>query len=194
MYLAIGLLVCLFTKNIYHEIENRTSLYESKIISCVIFMDPSNEGSGWFILTNLNNQILSCKIQGLWKTYKFNPKRITCRLNMFWIASEKCYESVQANIDNSSASWILSVGYAKPHLQNITIDVYTFCSKFSIKLIHQWIPREQNGLANYYSRMKDTDNWSIDNDSRRLIINCYGPFTVDRFPSFWFYKRYYFCH
>ena len=33
MDLAIGPPVCLFTKNMYHKIENRVSWYESKIIS-----------------------------------------------------------------------------------------------------------------------------------------------------------------
>ena len=51
----------------------------------------------------------------------------------------------------------------------------------NIKLIPQWIPREQNELADYYSRIKDTDNWSIDNDRFRFINNLYRPFTVDRF-------------
>ena len=66
-------------------------------------------------------------------------------------------QSVQVNIDNSNAS------------------------KFNIKLIPQWIRREYNKLGNYYSRIKDTENWSIDNDSFRLINNLYGSFTVNRF-------------
>ena len=75
-------------------------------------------------------------------------------LNMYWIASE-----------------------------NLVLDHFSFCSKFNIRLILQWIPREQNELADYYSRIKDTDNWSIDNDSFRLINKLYGPFTVDRFAN-----------
>ena len=44
---------------------------------------------------------------------------------------------VQVNIDNSSACRILSVGNAKPHLQNIPIDAFAFCSDFNISLILQ---------------------------------------------------------
>ena len=55
--------------------------------------------------------------------------------------------------------------------------------KFNIKLSPKWISREQNELADYYSKTKDTDNWSIDNDSFRFINNLYGPFTVDRFAN-----------
>ena len=83
-------------------------------------------------------------------------------------------QSVQANINNFTACRVLSVGSAKPHLQNIAIDVFTFCSKFNIKLIQQWIPRERNELADYYSRLKATDYWSIDNDILDLSTTCTG--------------------
>ena len=66
-------------------------------------------------------------------------------LDSFWEILRN--QSVQVNIDNSSACRILSAGSAKLHLQDIAIDVFNFCSKFNIKLIPQWIPREQNELA-----------------------------------------------
>ena len=37
-----------------------------------------------------------------------------------------------------------------------------------------WISREKNELADYYSRIKDTNNWSIDNDSFSLLTTCTG--------------------
>ena len=83
----------------------------------------------------------------------------------------------------SSARKILFVGSGKPRLQNIAIDVFIFCLKFTTKLIPQWIPRGQNELADYHSRIKDTESWSTDNDSFRLINNLYGPFIVDRFAN-----------
>ena len=84
---------------------------------------------------------------------------------------------------NFSACRILSVSSAQPYLLNISVDGFSFCSKFNIKLIPQWITGEQNELADYYSRIKDTDNWSIDNDSFRLINDLYGPFAIGRFAN-----------
>ena len=66
-------------------------------------------------------------------------------------------QSIQVNIDNSNACRILYISTAKPYLQNIAIDVFNFCSKLNIKLIPQWIPRDRNELADYYSRIKDTE-------------------------------------
>ena len=92
MHLAIGPLVRLVTRNMYHEIENRTSWYEPKTISketedelefwlnniniykgymfkpralttCQIFTDTSDEGYGGFILKRLNKKVCSAKFK-----------------------------------------------------------------------------------------------------------------------------------
>ena len=60
---------------------------------------------------------------------------------------------------------------------------FKFCTLFNIKLIHQWISKGQNYLADFYSRMNDTDNCSIDNENFNIISNKYGPFSVDRFAN-----------
>ena len=213
MHLAIGPLVRLFTRNMYHEIESRTSWYEPKIISkqtkdelefwlnsiniyngytfkpralttYLVFTDASDDGYGGFILKRLNREVCSAKFKDCEKqTSSTHGELLAVKYVLDSFGGMLRNQSVQVNIDNSSACRILSVGSAKPYLQNIAIDVFSFCSKFNIKLIPQWIPREQIELADYCSRIKDTDNWSIDNDSFRLINNLYGPFTVDRFAN-----------
>ena len=69
---------------------------------------------------------------------------------------------IHVNIDNSSACRILLVGSSKTSLQNIVIDMFNFCSTYSIKWIPQWIPRDINELADHYSRINNMDNWTID--------------------------------
>ena len=92
-------------------------------------------------------------------------------------------QSIQLNIDNSSACQILTVGISKTSLQNIVIDVLNFCSAYNIKLIPQRMPREQNELADHYSRINDTDNWTMDDGNFKLISNLCGPFTIDTFAD-----------
>ena len=125
-----------------------------------------------------------CKIQGLSKTNTLTQKELLAVkyvLDSFGEMLQKQY--VQANMDKFSACRILSVGSSKAHLRNIAVDVFTFCSKFSIKSISQWITREQNELADCYRRIKETDHWSIDYDSFRLVNNLYDPFTVNKFEN-----------
>ena len=92
MHLTIGPLVRLFTRNMYHEIENRVSWYEPKIISketndelefwlnniyiyngytfkpralitCLVFTDASDDGYGGFVLKRLNKEVCSAKFK-----------------------------------------------------------------------------------------------------------------------------------
>ena len=92
MRLAIGPLVRLFTRNMYHEIEIRVSAYEPKIITketkdelefwlnnihiyngytfkpralttCLVFTDASDDGYGGFILKRLNKEVCSAKFK-----------------------------------------------------------------------------------------------------------------------------------
>ena len=78
---------------------------------------------------------------------------------------------------------MLTVGSFKTSLQNIAIGVFNSCSAYNIELIPQWIPREQNELVDHHSRIKDTDNWTMDDGCFQFISSLYGPFTIDTFAS-----------
>ena len=92
-------------------------------------------------------------------------------------------ESVKVQIDNINASRILTVGSCKKHLHDIALEILKFCLQKNIKLIPQWVPREQNQLADYLSKINDTDNWGIDSITFSNLNKKYGPFTVDRFAD-----------
>ena len=91
-HLEIGPQVRLFTRNMYHEIEKRTSWYEAKIISkeakderefwlnniniyngytfkpralttCLVFTDASDDKKGGFILKRLNREVCFAKFK-----------------------------------------------------------------------------------------------------------------------------------
>ena len=102
---------------------------------------------------------------------------------LLWTRFTKCYFRVSRNILNLAFVRKLFKWKIKNHLQNLAAEIFNFCARFSIKLIPQWIPRKQNYLTDFYSRMNDTDNWSIDNESFNIISNKYGPFSVDRFAN-----------
>ena len=149
-----------------------------------MFTDASDDGYGGFIWKFLNIEVCSQKFTDSEKLISSTHRELLAvkyvldSFREMWRS-----QSFQVNEDNASACRILSAGSAKPYLQNIAVDVFNFCSKSNIKLIPQWITREQNELAYYYSRIKNTDNWSNGNDSFRFINNLCGSFTVDRFAD-----------
>ena len=116
--------------------------------TCLIFTDASDEGYGDFILKHLNKKVCSAKLKDCVKQASSTHRELLAVKNVL-----NSFGEMLRNVTNlfTSACRVLSVDSAKPHLQNIAIDVFTFCSKFNMKLISQWIPREQNELADYYS-------------------------------------------
>ena len=145
--------------------------------TCLRFTDTSDDGYGGFILKRSNKEVCSAKFKDCEKqTSSTHRKLLAAKYVLNNFGEMLRNQSVQVNIDSSCACRILSVVSAKPYLQNIAINVFNFGSKFSnvIKLIPQWIPRKQNELADYFSRIKGTDNWSIDNDSVYLLTTCTG--------------------
>ena len=61
------------------------------------------------------------------------------------------------------------------------MDIFDLCVKQDITISCTWIPREENTVADYYSKVIDTDNWSIDDASFNIISAQLGQCSIDRF-------------
>ena len=62
---------------------------------------------------------------------------------------------VEVFCDNENACRIISIGSCKPHLQNIAIDIFNLCLENPFEIEAQWLPREQNQIADQLSRFVD---------------------------------------
>ena len=96
--------------------------------------------------------------------------------------------TVKFLIDNQSAVHILENGSMKPELQYFATQVFHFCFDNNIKLQVQWIPRDQNKLADEASREADkvdVEDWGITSCLFKILNTCYGPFTLDAFANFY---------
>ena len=90
---------------------------------------------------------------------------------------------VKVFCDSENAWKIISIGSSKPHLQNIAIDIFNLCLQNDFEIEAQWLPREQNQIADQLSRFVDKDDWSINHEVFKAINLLWGPHMVDRFAS-----------
>ena len=213
MHLAIGPLVRLFTRSMYKQIASSQSWYTENILSeevthdlnfwshnlahvngfsfkhrptttTMLFTDASQYGYGGFTVKKLEKLIC---------TGKFTPHEseksstfrelLAVKLVLQSYSHILANEEVQINTDNFNASRILLIGSSKPFLQQLAMDIFYHCMINNIKLTPEWIPRGQNRCADFYSKFKDTDSWSIDHKTFSFINSRFGPFTVDRFAD-----------
>ena len=71
----------------------------------------------------------------------------------------------------------------KKDLNNVALDIYALCIQHGIHLSVDWVPRNQNQLADDLSKLPDWDDWGIHTRIFRLLNSTYGPFTIDVYAS-----------
>ena len=78
---------------------------------------------------------------------------------------------------------IIQPGSTKHDLHSIALRIYEKCIKLKNHIIPVWLPREENTIADFFSRPNDTDNFSIDYRTFRYIQKKLGKCTIDRFAD-----------
>ena len=96
--------------------------------------------------------------------------------------------SVKFLCDSQSAVKIIQHGSMKSELQFFATEVFHTCHLNNIKLKIEWIPREENVLADLASReadLVDIEDWCLSESFFKILNNEYGPFSVDCFANFY---------
>ena len=80
---------------------------------------------------------------------------------------------------------VIERGSTKPDLQSLVEDIVYLCAENHLVVVPVWVPREQNQLADYLSKLTDVDDRGISPEIFRWISTLWGPFTVDRFATWY---------
>lgn len=213
MHLAIGPLVRLFTRSMYQQVAaaaswqsvtplaakvvedlnfwlknikhvNGFSFKHHPTTTKIVFTDASQSGYGGFTMSKLGRLICAGKFT-IHETQQSSTFRELLAVKKVLQSYDSILsnQAIQINTDNFSASRILTIGSSKEPLQNLALDIFYHCLRNNIKLTPEWTPREQNKCADYFSKIRDTDSWSIDGKTFEFINSRFGPFTVDRFAD-----------
>ena len=90
---------------------------------------------------------------------------------------------VKLYTDNQNVVRIISAGSMKSELHDLAIDIFNLCLRNSISLEADWVPREENLLADAYSKVFDFDDWAVSDLYFDFINKKWGPFTCDVFAD-----------
>ena len=85
--------------------------------------------------------------------------------------------------DNQAAVHIIQVGSSKSHLQSEALEIHKLCAVHGIQLLAEWVPREENELADYLSKLSDTDDWQLNPKLFDWLDSMWGPHSIDCFAS-----------
>ena len=146
----------------------------------VLTCDASETGYGAHVV--FYNERTFCS--GMWNELQ------RCMSSSYWelmavLLALKSFQSYIAEkkvtifSDNHNVVRIVHNGSSVGHLQRIAVDIFSFCMSNNVSFQAQWIPRAENQLADYLSRIVDPDDWSLSPRLFRLIVDKWGPFHVE---------------
>ena len=99
------------------------------------------------------------------------------------VAHKLANQRVRWFSDNQNVIRIIQTGSRKPKLQSEALKIFSTAAKHNIVMEPKWIPRDENGLADYLSRIIDYDDWGLNQEIFAHIDELWGPHSVDRFAS-----------
>ena len=85
--------------------------------------------------------------------------------------------------DNQNVVRIVQHGSGKPTLQAEALAIFSMCVKNHIHIEPEWIPREQNELADYYNQLVDFDDYRLNPAIFRWLNSLWGTHSIDRFAN-----------
>ena len=136
----------------------------------IIFTDASEHSYGGYIFKRLGNIICQGRFTHQeQETSSTNRELLAIKTCLQSFSSQLQHEAVEVRTDNFNATTIIEKGSRKPHLHQIALHIFQICTQNDILLKTTWIPRELNQHADRLSKMTDTNDWSIDQETFNYI-------------------------
>ena len=210
---AIGSLTRLFSRHLYKFIESRDSWHQRKtvtrevreelnfwarnlegknghkiranpIVTRIVYSDASDKGYGGYMVQRLGNVVAQGRFSEQEKdTSSTHRELLAVRYILQSFQGILRNETIQWHSDNTNVGKIIQGGSTKPDLQKIALQIYDLCIANNNKILSIWVPREENIIADFYSRPNDTDDFTIDYATFEFIQRKLGRCTVDRFAD-----------
>ena len=162
---------------------NGQPMWHSPSAVRIVYSDASNIGFGGYIVEHSLHVA-----QGNWLEHEAKQSSTWREL----VAVGRVLQAIDRKLVNMRVRWftdnqnvvrILQVGSAKLHLQSEALTVFGLCLANNIRLEPEWIPREENHIADYISRIVDNNDWSLDPIMFKMLDDLWGPHTVHRFAT-----------
>jgi len=213
MKLAWGPVTQLYTRNLYHIINNVVSLncwvpvsYEA-LNELLFWMDIPLlrfDSEIWPLASGISIKVATDASDIGWGGHTINgPSFIAHEYFTLWeyiqsstyrelLGVTRCLQSLIAQCkgkfvvlqtDAMNLLGIINRGSSKLPLNDLARELFWYCLEFKIRLIIEWVPREENAIADEISKWLIPDDSSISQGYFAMIDNRWGPHSCDMFSS-----------
>jgi len=149
----------------------------------VVYSDASSTGYGGYVVEHGN-----LVANGQWSLEDADQSSTwrelrAVRLVLDAFQKKLMNERIRWFSDNQNVVRIVQYGSRQAALQSEALSIFTTCLRNNIRIEPEWIPRRENELADYYSRIIDYDDYKLNPAVFQWLDALYGPHTVDRFAN-----------
>ena len=186
---------CEFTDDVREELEFWSStfgiihgqpMWKAVPVKAVLtWSDASDTGWGGFCLSkglevargDWPESVLNAKMSSTWRELRGTALVLESLASV--IAGSTCVH----RSDNQAAVHIITFGSRRKHLQAEALEIHRICMQYGVQITAEWVPREENELADFYSKVVDVDDWQVNPEIFRVLDERWGPHTLDCFAS-----------
>ena len=149
----------------------------------IVYSDASAVGCGGYIVTLNNSEMFvpwaenEKSKSSTWRELK--AVSLMCKAYKGEFANKR----IKWYTDNANVVKIANHGSMVMDLQRLAIEVYNVTVDYNFELVLEWIPREQNMLADKLSKDIDVDDWSVSNHIFEFARKRWGNFSCDMFAN-----------
>ena len=162
---------------------NGQSIWKSASAVRLVYADASSTGYGGYVLEHGHHIA-----HGQWTLNEMVKsstwRELTAVVRILRAVARKLANyRVRWFTDNQNLVRIINAGSRVSELQTIVLEIFNLAFRYQIKLEPEWIPRGENELADYYSRLVDYDDWAINPAVFWVLDSLWGLHTIDRFAN-----------
>jgi hypothetical protein len=149
----------------------------------LIYSDASDTGCGAFTLDRRDLDMVHFwndsekSTSSTWRELKAIEIYINMHETVFANAHLKWYT------DNQGVPHVIRKGSMKIDLNISALGIHEVCMRKHIQLSVDWVPRENNEMADELSKVVDNNDWQVTVRIFDYYNQRYGPFTIDLFAS-----------
>ena len=169
-----------FWKDNFRDL-NGIHIWEEFKQDVLVYSDASSTGGAGYVVTHDGIAISHEQ----WSEFQRMKSSTWRELYVLWyVLVAMCHMFVGKSIawftDNQAVVRIMQIGSSNIDLQNLSLAVCHLLANNNIQLLVNWVPRNRNIQADFYSKMLDIDDYGLAKSVFEYLNFIWGPLTIDR--------------
>lgn len=155
-----------------HTLPSRVVYSDASAVGCAAFISMNGRA-----VSHKNWDAIEIKQSSTWRELMCVKHALQSFVHLLKGSLVKWYT------DNQGVAAIVKSGSTKVHLHKLAKEIFLLSKEHDASIDIEWIPRSENEVADYLSKIVDFDDWCVKDSYFRAVDSNWEPFTVECFAN-----------